>query len=65
MADFEALARSALHEAMQRLGTAVDAMYHARRPDLSEAIAEAQRQVGALYDAACQASLKSSLEVRL
>ena len=54
MADFEATARRALHEAMQHLGTAADAMRHARRPDLSEAIAEAQRQVGALYDAACR-----------
>jgi len=56
MIDFEATARGALHEAMQQLGTAVDAMRHARRPDLSEAIAEAQRQVGALYDAACRES---------
>lgn len=54
MDNLEALARRALHEAMQQLGTAADAMYHARRPDLSEAIAEAQRQVGALYDAACR-----------
>lgn len=59
MPDFEVTARAALHEAMQQLGTAADAMRHARRPDLSEAIAEAQRQVGALYDAACRESLTS------
>lgn len=56
MIDFEATARGALHEAMQQLGTAADAMRHARRPDLFEAIAEAQRRVGALYDTACESA---------
>lgn len=63
--DFEATARSALHEALQQLGTAADAMRHARRPEMYEAIATAQRQVGALYDAACAFSPLDAIVVTL